>query len=86
MGLKALAGLCRGPDEDLVHADVVWAGDGEGDDVGDVLGADRDLLVELLAALPGFGVGDVVGEFGCDGAGLDDDDADTGLQFLPYRL
>jgi hypothetical protein len=66
-----------------VRPDVARAGDREGDHVGDVFGADRDLRVGLLAALFGFGVGDVVGEFGCDGARLDDDDADAGLEFLP---
>jgi hypothetical protein len=48
----------------------------------DVLGADGDLRIEL-AALFGSGMGDVVGKFGRDGAGLDEDDAAAGLEFLP---
>ena len=60
--------------------------DGEGDDLGDVLGGHLDLAVELLGALPGLGVGDVGGQFGRDGAGLDDGDPDGGLQLLAQRL
>ena len=43
-------------------------------------------VVELLDALLRLAVGDVVGELGRDGAGLDDDHAHVGLQLLAQRL
>ena len=42
--------------------------------------------VELLGRLLGLAVGDVVGQLGRDGAGLDHDHADVGLQLLAQRL
>ena len=56
--------------------------DGEGDDVGDVLGCDGQPLVQLLGGLLRARIGDVLGQFGGDGTGFDQDDADVGLQLL----
>jgi len=72
--------------EDFVEGHAPGAGDGERDDFGDVLGGDRELLVHLLRARFYLGVGDVVGQLSGHGAGLDDDDADAGLQFLAQRF
>jgi hypothetical protein len=53
--------LSGGPEEDLVDGEAPGPADREGDDLGDVLGGDLDLAVELLGALAGLGVGDVGG-------------------------
>lgn len=55
------AGLCGGSEEDLVQRHPPGAGDGEGDDIGDVFGGDGQLLVELFGTVFGVGMGDVVG-------------------------
>src|SRR5829696_2305201 len=86
VGLVGSAGLGGRPQQDLVERHPAGAGDRERDDVGDVLGGDGQLGVELLGGLLGGGVGDVVGEFGGDRAGLDDGDADVGLQLLSQGL
>jgi hypothetical protein len=44
------------------------AGDGERDDLGDVVGGDSKLFVEQFGALFGGRVGDVVGELSVHGA------------------
>jgi hypothetical protein len=76
------AGLGSGAEQDLVEGQPSWPGDGERDHVGDVVGGDGQLGVELLGVLLYVRVGDVVGQLGRDGAGFDDGDADVGLQFL----
>jgi hypothetical protein len=80
------ARLRRRPDEDLVECHPAGPADGEGDHLGDVLRADRQVLDELLGGLLGRRVRDVVGQLGTDGTGLDDGDADVGLQLLTQRL
>jgi hypothetical protein len=64
---------------DLVVRHVLRAANGEGDGLGDVLGGDVRLDGRLLHGTLAVGVGDVLGQLGRDGAGLDDDDADVGL-------
>jgi hypothetical protein len=59
------------------------AAEDEGDDLGDVFGGDLSLVVELLDALPGAGVGDVARQLGGHDAWLDERHADVGQQFLP---
>ena len=49
-----------GPQQDLVYGQAARTAEDEGDDLGDVFGGDLGLFVELLDALPGVGVGDVV--------------------------
>ena len=49
-------------------------------------GCDRGCLIHLLGGRLGLAVGDVVGELGRDGAGLDHDHAHVGLQLLAQRL
>ena len=73
-------------DEDLVEGHAAGAGDGERDDLGDVVGGDGQLLVHLLGRLLGVSVGDVVGQLGGDGSGLDDHDPNVGLEFLAQRF
>src|SRR5215216_3083201 len=75
VGASAL--LVGGAEEDFVDGEVLGAVHGEGDHFRYVLGGDGYLAVELLDALPGRLVGDVGGEFGGDGAGLDEGDADV---------
>src|SRR5205809_1869611 len=75
-----LHGLCGGAYEDLVERHALRPADGEGDDVGDVLGGDADLGGRFLGRLLAVGVGDVVGELGRDGAGFDHGHADVGLE------
>lgn len=53
------------PDEDLVQRHAARSPEGEGDDLGDVLGAYRGRLVHLLDGRPGLAVGDVLREFRC---------------------
>ena len=65
-------GLCGWPHQDLVEGHAARAGDGERDDLGDVLSGDGQLLIHLLRRLPDLGVGDVVGQFGRHGTGLDE--------------
>jgi hypothetical protein len=60
------SGLPRRTDEDLVECDVAGAADGEGDDFRDVVGPDRGGGIELLDALLGRLVGDVIGQLGGD--------------------
>jgi hypothetical protein len=79
------AGLACGPDEDLVDRQPTWPGYSEGNDLGDVLGGDGQLLVQTLGALFGLYVRDVFDQLRCDGAGLDDGDPDVGLQLLAQR-
>jgi hypothetical protein len=43
--------LCGRTDEDLVERQALRPADGEGDDLGDVLCGDGDLVVEPLDAL-----------------------------------
>ena len=74
--------MVGGAEEDFVDGEVLGAVHGEGDHCCDVLGGDGDLAVELLDALPGRLVGDVGGEFGGDGAGLDEGDADVWQELL----
>ena len=78
--------LAGGSQQDLVDGEVARAAEGEGDDLGDVVRGDLGLVVELLDALPGLGVGDVVGQLGGDDAGLDEGDPDVGEQLLAQRL
>ena len=66
------AGLGGGPYEDFVDRQPAGAGDGESDDLGDVLGGDGQLPIQLFRALLGLGVGDVVGQLCRDGAWLDE--------------
>ena len=73
-------GLRGGADEDLVERHALRSADGEGDDVGDVLRGDAHLGRRCLVGSLAGGVGNVVGELGRDGAGLDDGDADVGLE------
>jgi hypothetical protein len=72
--------LRGGAYEDLVERHALRPADGEGDDVGDVLRGDAHLGRGCLVGSLAGGVGDVVGELGHDGAGLDDRDADVGLE------
>ena len=72
--------------EDLVNRQPTWPRYSEGNDLGDVLGGDGQLLVQTLGALFCLYVRDVFGQLRCDGAGLDDGDPDVGLQLLAQRL
>ena len=60
-GIRASSlGLRGGSDEELVDRDAARSGDGEADDLRDVVGGDRRGVVELLDRLLGLAVGDVV--------------------------
>jgi hypothetical protein len=48
-----------------------------------VFGGDLGLVLELLDALSGVGVGDVVRQLGGHDTGLDECHVDVGPQFLP---
>jgi hypothetical protein len=63
-----------------------WTAEHERDHVGDVPGGDLGLAVELLDALAGFVVGDVLGQLGRDDAGFDERDPYVGEQLLSQRL
>jgi hypothetical protein len=54
--------LVGGSQQDLVQGHSSRSGDRERDHVGDVVGGDGQLLVELFGAVFGGRVGDVVGE------------------------
>jgi hypothetical protein len=69
-----------------LSATCCGAADGKGDDFGDVLRGDVRVGGRLLRGALAVGVGDVLGELGRDRAGLDDDDADVGLQLEAQRL
>jgi hypothetical protein len=71
------------PQQDLVDGQAARAAEDEGDDLGDVFGGDLGLVVELLDALSGVGVGDVVRQLGGHDTWLDECHADVGQQFLP---
>jgi hypothetical protein len=71
------------PQQDLVYGQAARTAEDEGDDLGDVLDGDLGLVVELLDALSGVGVGDVVRQLGGHDTGLDERHADVGQQFLP---
>jgi hypothetical protein len=53
--------LPGGSEQDLVDGEVSGVDEGEGDDLGDVRGGDLGLVAELLDALAGLVMGDVVG-------------------------
>ncbi len=71
------------PQQDLVDGQAARTAEDEGDDLGDVFGGDLGLVVELLDALSGVGVGDVVRQLGGHDTWLDERHADVGQQFLP---
>src|SRR5271166_2979330 len=73
---------CR-PQKDLVDGQAARTAEDEGDDLGDVFGGDLSLVVELLDALFGVGVGDVVRQLGGHDTRLDERHADVGQQFQP---
>jgi hypothetical protein len=54
--LASSQGLGGGSDEDLVQRHAARPRDGEGDDLGDVVGGDRGGRVELLDSLLGLAV------------------------------
>src|SRR5204863_9062954 len=83
---RSSAGLRGRANEDLVERHPPRARDGERNDLGDVLRADREVADEVLGGLLGLGVRDVVGQLGRHGAGLDDRHADVGLKLLAQRL
>ena len=65
-----------------MDGEVSRAVDGEGNDLGDVLGGDGHLAVELLGVLLGLLMGNVPGQFGRDGAWLNYGNADIGQEAL----
>lgn len=72
--------LAGGQDDDLPEIDVPRTAGGVGDDVGDLLSAQRtDRLEELaeLAVVAEAGIVDVIAELGVGEAGLDVGDADV---------
>jgi hypothetical protein len=75
--------LSGGPQQYFVDDQAPWPGEDEGDDLGHVVGGDLGLVVELLDAFPGLGMGDVSGQLGGDDAGFDEGDAHVGQQLLP---
>src|SRR5271163_534873 len=74
------------PQQDLADSEVPRTAEDEGDDLGDVFRGDLSLVVQLLDALPGAGVGNVVRQLGGHDTWLDQRHAYVGQQFLPQRL
>ena len=73
----SLAGLLARADEYLVDIDMLRLGDGVDDSVGDILALQgRDAPDPLLGLASCLGVGNIALKFRCDGARLDDGDAD----------
>ena len=75
-----------GSQQYFVDGEVSGAAEGEGDDLGDVVGGDRGLAVHLLDTLARVRVGDVVRELGGDHARLDECDPYAGEQLLAQGL
>src|SRR4051812_27072730 len=85
-GVGRMSDLAGGAQQDFVDREVPGAADDERDDVCDVACGDLGVVVELLDALAGLAVCDVVRELGGDHAGFDQGDADVGQQLLAQGL
>src|SRR4051812_6902371 len=80
------SGLPGGPQQHLVDGETSWSGHDERDDLGDVLGSDLGLVIELPDAASGLLMRDVGGQLGGDDTRLDEGDAYVGQQLLAQRF
>jgi hypothetical protein len=78
--------LFCGSQQYFVDGEVSGTAEGEGDDLGDVVGGDRSAAVHLLDTLARVRVGDVVRELGGDHARLGERDPYAGEQLLAQGL